>query len=257
MLAVITGASSGMGRDMARVLAKRGYDLILVARRKDRLLQLKKELDTNVTNIELDLSTEDNCYKLYDKIKNKEIDLFINNAGFGLFGLFDETDLDTELKMIDLNIKAYHILTKLVLKKMLEEDKGRILNVCSSAGFMAGPRLSTYYATKNYVTKLTMAINEELRVKKCNVHISALCPGPVATEFNQVAHGTFSIREANSYEVAEYAINKTLQNKMIIVPTFLMKLTLFLNRFAPHRLSLIIAYHIQMRKQRDKKIKTD
>lgn len=248
MLALITGASSGMGRDMARILAKNGYDLILVARRKERLLELKKELSTNITVISMNLSIEDNNYKLYEKVRNKKIDLLINNAGFGLFGEFYETDLDTELKMIDLNIKAYHILTKLFLKDFIKRDQGYILNVCSSAGFMAGPRLSTYYATKNYVTKLTMAINEELRMMRSNVHISALCPGPVATEFNEVAHGTFAVREASSYEVASYAIKKLFQNKMIIVPTLLMKFTLFFNRLVPHRLALYIAYKIQMRK---------
>lgn len=252
MKALITGASSGMGRDMARVLSKKGYDLILVARRKNKLEELSKELKTNVKVIKLDLSIEDNCFKLYEQVKKEDIDILINNAGFGLFGLFYKTDLDTELKMIDVNVKAYHILTKLFLQYFIKKDKGYILNVCSSAGFMAGPRLSTYYATKNYVTKLTMAINEELRQMKSNVHISALCPGPVATEFNQVAHGTFAIREANSYDVAEYAINKLFKKKMIIVPTFLMKLTLFFNRFAPHRLALIIAYHIQMRKEKGK-----
>lgn len=250
MLALITGASSGMGRDMAKVLALKGYDLILVARRKERLEELKKELKVNVTIIDLDLSNIDNCYKLYEKVKSKDIDILINNAGFGLFGIFTETDLDTELKMIDLNIKAYHILTKLFLQDFVKKDKGYILNVCSSAGFMAGPRLSTYYATKNYVTKLTMAIHEEIKRMHSNVHISALCPGPVATEFNEVAHGTFSIREANSYQVAEYAINKLFKHKMIIVPTVLMKLTLFFNRFAPHSLTLYIAYNIQMRKEK-------
>lgn len=252
MKALITGASSGMGRDMARVLSKKGYELILVARRKNKLEELSKELKTNVKIIKLDLSIEENCFKLYEQVKKEDIDILINNAGFGLFGMFYKTDLDTELKMIDVNVKAYHILTKLFLQDFIKKDKGYILNVCSSAGFMAGPRLSTYYATKNYVTKLTMAINEELRQMKSNVHISALCPGPVATEFNQVAHGTFAIREANSYDVAEYAINKLFKKKMIIVPTFLMKLTLFFNRFVPHRLALIIAYHIQMRKEKGK-----
>ncbi len=250
MLALITGASSGMGRDMARVLSKKGYDLILVARRKERLLELKKELETDVTVIAMDLSVVENNYKLYEKVRNKKIDVLINNAGFGLFGEFVKTDLDTELKMIDLNIKAYHILTKLFLQDFVKRDKGYILNVCSSAGFMAGPRLSTYYATKNYVTKLTMAINEELRVGKSHVIVCALCPGPVATEFNEVAHGTFAIRESSSYEVAKYAIDKLFVGKMIIVPTLLMKVTLFLNRFAPYRLSLYIAYKIQMRKSK-------
>ena len=251
MLALITGASSGIGRDMARILSKKGYDLILVARRKERLLELKKELDTKVTTIAMDLSIEKNNYELYEKVKSKKIDVLINNAGFGLFGEFVKTEIDTELKMIDLNIKSYHILTKLFLQDFVRRDAGYILNVCSSAGFMAGPRMATYYATKNYVTKLTMAINEELRVSKSNVTVSALCPGPVSTEFNDVAHGTFAIREASSYEVADYAIKKLFQHKMIIVPTFLMKLTLFLNRLAPHRLSLYIAYKIQKRKERN------
>ena len=250
MLALITGASSGMGRDMARILSKMGYDLILVARRRERLLELKKELDTNVTVIPMDLSIVQNNYKLYEKVKNKNIDILINNAGFGLFGEFVKTEIETELKMIDLNVVAYHILTKLFLQDFVRKDKGYILNVCSSAGFMAGPRMATYYATKNYITKLTMAINEELRVSKSQVVVSALCPGPVATEFNQVAHGTFAIREASSYEVAKYAIDKLMKKKMIIVPTLLMKLTLFFNRFAPYRLALYIAYKIQMRKSR-------
>lgn len=256
MLALITGASSGMGRDMARVLSSLGYDLILVARRKDRLRELANSLNTNTEIIELDLSREKNVFKLYDKVRDKNIDILINNAGFGLFGEFYKTDLDMELKMIDLNVKAYHILTKLFLQDFIKKDNGYILNVCSSAGFMAGPRLSTYYATKNYVTKLTMAINEELRRKKSNVHISALCPGPVKTEFNKVAKGTFAIREADSKMVAEYAIKKMFKNKMIIVPTLLMKLTLFFNRFAPYRLSLMVAYNIQKRKERvDKNLK--
>ena len=250
MLALITGASSGMGRDMARILSKMGYDLILVARRRERLLELKKELDTNVTVISMDLSIVQNNYKLYEKVKNKNIDILINNAGFGLFGEFVKTEIETELKMIDLNVVAYHILTKLFLQDFVRKDKGYILNVCSSAGFMAGPRMATYYATKNYITKLTMAINEELRVSKSRVVVSALCPGPVATEFNKVAHGTFAIREASSYEVAKYAIDKLMKKKMIIVPTLLMKLTLFFNRFAPYRLALYIAYKIQMRKSR-------
>ena len=250
MLALITGASSGMGRDMARILSKMGYDLILVARRRERLLELKKELDTNVTVISMDLSIVQNNYKLYEKVKNKNIDILIINAGFGLFGEFVKTEIETELKMIDLNVVAYHILTKLFLQDFVRKDKGYILNVCSSAGFMAGPRMATYYATKNYITKLTMAINEELRVSKSHVVVSALCPGPVATEFNQVAHGTFAIREASSYEVAKYAIDKLMKKKMIIVPTLLMKLTLFFNRFVPYRLALYIAYKIQMRKSR-------
>ncbi len=250
MKALITGASSGIGRDMARYLASKNIDLILVARRKDRLEDLKKELKVDVKAINLDLAKENNVYKLYENVKNEDIDILINNAGFGLFGDFNETDLDTELEMIDINIKAPHILTKLFLKDFIKKDKGYILNVASSAGFMAGPHLNTYYATKNYLLKLTMAINEELRVKKSNVKICALCPGPVNTEFNKIAHGKFSVKGVSSEYVAKYSIDNMFKGKMIIIPTLKMKLAIFGLRFIPYRLQLIIAYHIQKRKNK-------
>lgn len=248
MKSLITGASSGIGKNMAYYLASKNIDLILVARNKKEMERIKKELNVNVKIISLDLTKEENVYKLYEETKDDNIDILINNAGFGLFGTFAETNLDRELEMIDLNIKAYHILTKLFLRDFVKKDSGYILNVCSSAGFMAGPRLSTYYATKNYITKLTMAINEELRQTGSNVSISALCPGPVNTNFNKVAHGEFSIKEADPACVAKYAIDKMFARKMIIVPTFRMKLTLFVSRFAPYRLQLLIAYHIQGKK---------
>ncbi len=248
MRALITGASSGIGKNMAYVLANKGIDLILVARNKDEMLKIKENVKVNVEVIELDLLKEKNVFKLYEMCKDRNIDILINNAGFGLFGLFTETDLDRELEMIDLNIKAYHILTKLFLKDFVEKDNGYILNVASSAGFMAGPRLSTYYATKNYVLKLTMAINEELRQSGSNVVVSALCPGPVNTNFNKVAHGEFSIKEASPKYVAEYAINKLFKKKMIIIPTFRIKLGIFLLRILPYRIQLIYCYHIQGKK---------
>jgi short-subunit dehydrogenase len=249
MKALITGASSGIGRDMAYYLASLNYDLILVARRTDRLEEIKNKVKTNVKIIPLDLGIEDNCFKLYDMTKDLNIDLLINNAGFGLFGNTVETDLERELEMINLNIKAVHILTKLYLKDFYNKDSGRILNVASSAGFLAGPRLNTYYATKNYVLKFTMGIYEELKKAKSNVHISALCPGPVRTEFNKVAGGKFNIDSNQSKRVAKIAIDSTLKNKLIIVPGFGVKLGLFFNRFIPWKLSLAIVYKIQERKQ--------
>lgn len=248
MKALITGASSGIGKHMAYYLADKNIDLILVARNKEALEKIKKDVSVSVNIIALDLIIEENVYALYEQTKEENIDILINNAGFGLFGLFFETDLDRELEMINLNIKTYHILTKLFLKDFIKRDSGYILNVCSSAGFMAGPRLSTYYATKNYITKLTMAINEELRVAKSKVSISALCPGPVNTNFNKVAHGKFAIKEADPAMVAKYAIDKMFKRKMLIVPTWKMKITLFLTRFSPYRLQLLIAYHIQGKK---------
>lgn len=248
MKALVTGASSGIGKEIAYYLASLGIDLIVVARNKEDLEKIKKDVNVNVKIITMDLITRDNIFKLYDMVKSDDIDILINNAGFGLFGTFDETDLSRELEMIDLNVTTYHILTKLFLKDFLKKETGYILNVCSSAGFMAGPRLSTYYATKNYITKLTLAINEELRQKKSNVSISALCPGPVNTNFNKVAHGEFAINEISPKYVAKLGIDKMFKKKMLIVPTFKMKLTLFFSRFAPLRLQLIIAYHIQGKK---------
>ena len=248
MKALITGASSGIGKEIAYYLASLGIDLIVVARNKEMLEKIKKDVNVNVKILTMDLIKRENVFKLYDMVKSDNIDILVNNAGFGLFGTFDETNLNRELEMIDLNVTTYHILTKLFLKDFLKKNKGYILNVCSSAGFMAGPRLSTYYATKNYITKLTLAINEELRQKKSNVSISALCPGPVNTNFNKVAHGEFAINEISPKYVAKLGIDKMFKKKMLIVPTFKMKLTLFLTRFAPLRLQLIIAYHIQGRK---------
>ena len=250
MRALITGASSGIGRDMARYLASKNIDLILVARRKERLEDLKKECNVSVEIVELDLLKKENLYKLFKKYQNKKIDILINNAGFGLFGDFLETDLERELEMIDLNVVAYHVLTKLYLQKMNKEGGGYILNVCSSAGFLAGPRLATYYATKNYITKLTMAIHEELRHKNSKVTISALCPGPVDTEFNKVAQGGFKVNGVSSAYVAKYGIDKMFQQKLIIVPTLSMKLGLFFSRFLPWSLLLKITYQIEYRKEK-------
>lgn len=248
MKALVTGASSGIGREMAEILSDMGYDLILVARRKKKLEELKKQLTTKVTIINLDISSTYNCMKLYDKVKKEDIDIVINNAGFGLFGEFTETSLDKELDMIDTNIKAVHTLTKLFLKDFKEKDSGYILNVSSSAAFLSGPLMSTYYATKGYVLKLTEAIYEELRREDSNVYIGALCPGPVDTEFNDVANVKFSIQSLNSHDVAEYAINQMFKRKLIIIPGWKMKFIIF-SRLLPRKLLLRINYNIQKKKE--------
>lgn len=249
MRALITGASSGIGYSMAKYLASKNIDLILVARRKNRLLELKKEFkNIDIDIIPLDLSIEDNLELLVNSTIDKDIDILINNAGFGLFGTFDSTDLETEMKMIDVNIRAVHYLTKSFLKKFIKEDKGYILNVASSAGFMAGPKLSTYYATKNYCLRLSEAIYQELKEKKSNVHISVLCPGPVDTEFNTVAHGVFKTKSATPEYVAKYAVDKMFKNKLLIIPTIKMKMAIFLIRFVPTKLLLYITSNIQERK---------
>lgn len=160
MKALITGASSGIGRDMAYYMSSLGYDLFLVSRDKEKLEEVKSKCSTKVTIISLDLIKEENCFKLYEKVKKENIDVLINGAGFGLFGMTYKTDLERELEMINLNIKAVHILTKLFLSDFVKRDSGYIMNIASSAGFLSGPRLNTYYATKNYVAKWTMAIYE-------------------------------------------------------------------------------------------------
>lgn len=248
MKAMITGASSGIGRDMARVLNSKGYDLILVARRKDRLEKLKKELKGDITIIPIDISTTFNCMKLYNKVKKENIDILINNAGFGLFGQFNETSLDKELDMIDVNIKSLHTLTKLFLNDFVKRNKGYILNVASSAAFLPGPLMATYYATKAYVLRLTTSINEELRRNKSNVVISCLCPGPVNTEFNNVAGVKFMIKSLESYDVADYAINKMFKKKTVIIPGINIKIGIFLTRFLPLKTQAKISYNIQKKK---------
>ncbi|MBQ9756830.1 MAG: SDR family NAD(P)-dependent oxidoreductase [Clostridia bacterium] len=245
MKALITGASTGIGRDIARILCNMGAELILVARNAELLEELKAELGGKPKVISLDLSVPENCYQLYDMTKDEDIDILINNAGFGTYGESSTVPLETELNMIDLNIKAVHILTKLFLKDFEEKDKGHILNVASIAGFLSGPLMSTYYATKGYVVKFSTALFEELRRKKSNVHISVLCPGPVDTEFNNRAGVNFLINGHKSRFVAEYAIKKMFKNKLIIAPGLFIKLGIILQRFVPTRLLLKICYMLQ------------
>ena len=222
MKALITGASSGIGRDIATELAKRGYDLILVARNIEKLNQVKENILTNCNNInikiiQMDVSTPENCKNLYNQV-NDDIDILINNAGFGVFGDFTKTDIDKEIQLINTNITAVHILTKLFLQDMEKKNKGHILNVASIAGFMPGPLMATYYSSKAYVVRLSEAIREELRRKNSNVKLSILCPGPVNTNFNNVADVNFKAKSLSSEYVAQYAVNEMLKGKFYIVP---------------------------------------
>ena len=223
MKALITGASSGIGRDIAKELSKRGYDLVLVARDLEKLNKVKSEIkNTNIEIVGLDISTVENCKELYKNYK--DIDILVNNAGFGDCGYFISTNLEKEVQMINTNIVAYHVLTKLYLKNMQEKNKGKILNVASIAGFMPGPLMATYYSTKAYVVRLSESIREELRKEKSKVQISILCPGPVDTNFNKVANVEFALKGLSSQYVAKYAIQKFLKGKFYIVPGIKIKL---------------------------------
>ena len=299
MWALITGASSGIGRDMARYLYRLGYNLIIVARNVDKLNELKVELSKNEVNADIknnntenlqadeqittskkdnkienneqikneienkstdtqeqqiivkqvDLSDKDQCIKLYEETKHISLDLLVNNAGFGVFGEFIETDLDKEINLINTNITAVHILTKLYLKDMIRNNKGHILNVASIAGMEPGPLMAAYYASKSYVIRLSRAINEEIKKRKANVKISILCPGPVDTNFNNVAKVVFKALSMPSEKVAQYGIDKALKGKLIIIPGFLNKCVRFFSKIVPDCILEEVAYHIQRRKK--------
>ncbi len=249
MKALVTGASSGIGRDIARVLSKKGYDIIAVARDGNKLNELKNELETKVEIIALDLEDADSCKELYKVVKNKNIDVLINNAGFGEFGEFTTTNLDKEISMINTNITATHILTKLFLQDMVKKDKGYILNVSSISGFMPGPLMATYYSTKSYVLRLTQSIYTELKKQKSNVCISVLCPGPVATNFNNVAGVKFDLKSMSSEYVAKYAVDKMFKRKLVIIPGIKIKIVRLLAKISPDKLTARVCYHMQKKKR--------
>ncbi len=249
MKALITGAGSGIGRDMAKYLALKGYDLILVGRDKSKLEELQNLLKVNSQIIIADLSDSTTVKEVYVMTKNENIDILVNNAGFGAFGNFYETDLNTEIDMVNTNVVAVHLLTKLYVRDMVKRDSGYILNVASSAAFGPGPLMATYYATKAYVNNLTEAINEELRRAGSKVFVCSLCPGPVDTNFNNVAGVRFGVKAMKSDEVARYAIDSMFKKKVVITPGFKMKMALFGRRFISRKMIRKITYNIQKSKQ--------
>lgn len=249
MKALITGASSGIGYHMAKYLNQKGYSLILVSRDKEKLQQIQRELKGDIKIIVADLANESKLKEIYVLCKNENIDILINNAGFGLFGSFDETDLAKELEMINVNIRAVHVLTKLFLKDMKRRNSGYILNVASSAAFGPGPLMATYYSSKSYVLRLTTSIYEELRRKKSKVVVSCLCPGPVKTNFFNRAGVKFSIKPLSSEFVARYAIDKMFKKKLIIIPGIKMRTVSFFESFFSTKLLCKITYKIQKKKE--------
>ena len=246
MKALITGASSGIGRDIARELSKKGYELILVARNLEGLNEVKAELKTKVEVVSMDISNSENCKKLHEDYQ--DIDILVNNAGFGDCGYFTKTNLEKEIQMINTNIVAYHVLTKLYLQDMKEKNSGKILNVASIAGFMPGPLMATYYSTKAYVVRLSEAIREELKREKSKVQISILCPGPVDTNFNKVADVEFALKGLSSQYVAKYAVDKMFKRKFYIVPGWKIRLAKIGSKIAPTTLVAKVSYNMQRRK---------
>lgn len=254
MIALVTGASSGIGRDIARSLAKHGINVIISARRRDRLQELKAELTekygVKVKIIAADLSDTAQCVELHRRVRKYNIDIFVNNAGLGVFGEFTDTDLDRELDELDVNIRAFHILFKLFLQDFRKRDYGFILNTASSAGFFPGPCFSSYYASKAYVVRMTQAVHEELRADHSHVSLSMLCPGPVQTEFMDKARVNFSVPPQSSEYVAEYAVREMFAGKLTIVPSNLLKVGIVFGKVVPDCVLAFFARQIQSRRER-------
>ena len=245
--ALVTGASSGIGRDLAKELSKRGYDIILVARNEEKLNEVASEIKTKVEVIPMDISVVDNCKKLYSMVE--DVDILVNNAGFGVFGKFINTDLDREVKLIDTNVTAVHVLTKLFLKNMVERDKGYILNVSSIAGHLPGPLMAAYYSSKHYVYILSESINEELKKNNSKVRVGTLNPGPVRTNFNKVANVKFDLKSLSSDYVARYTVDKMLKGKTDITPGLSIKLLRFVAKISPTNLASKVVYRTQKRRK--------
>lgn len=252
---MITGASSGIGAAFARRFAKEGYSLILIARRLERLQNLAAELRSDIKDnqdvvvISADLNKSGEVKRIFRETEDKNVFIFINNAGFGDCGCFLDTDEEKEMSMIDVNIRALHLAMKLALRKMREKDRGYILNVASSAGlFPAGPYMAAYYASKAYVVSLTRAVAFELKQRKSKIYLGALCPGPVDTEFNRVANVEFALKGISSKDCADYAVKQMKKRKMVIVPTFMMKVFVFFGRVFPPSVVVRIAAYQQRRK---------
>jgi short-subunit dehydrogenase len=248
MKALVTGASSGIGYEMAKYLSNLGYDIIAVARDEGRLKKLQSEASGGVQIIPADLAHEKNCMDLHARVRDQDIDILINNAGFGLFGDFLTTGLECELSMIHTNISALHILTKLFYMDMAEKNKGTIMNVASIAGFMPGPMMAGYYASKAYVIRLTQAIREEILANRSNVHVCLLCPGPVDTRFNQTAEIEKDLHGLTAPYVAKYAVDRMLKGKFMIVPGGSIKAARVLAKVFPESLAAKGAYYMQRKK---------
>lgn len=248
MVALITGASSGIGREFAVQLAALGYDIIAVARREDRLTELSRELSVKVVPIVCDLSDRQQCIELCESLSDTPVDMVINNAGFGKLGFFTDIPLSDELSMTDVNCCALHIITKYFLRRFEEQNSGYILNVCSVGAFPPGPLLANYYATKAYVKSLTVALAQEERVKGKSVYIGCLCPGPVDTEFSEVANVKFSLKSRSAKEVVRYAVRKMLRRKTVIIPGIEVKLSAFFSKLLPDTLTAKVTYRIQRKK---------
>ena len=235
-IAVVTGASAGLGVEFARQLSARGHRLVLAARRKDRLETLAKELG-NARAIAIDLSKKDTAAKLIADVDaaGEQVDILVNNAGFGLIGRFADLDAKRLRQMIDLNVGTLTDLCRAVAPQMIARKSGGIINVASTAAFQPGPKMAVYFATKAFVLSLTEALHEEL--KPHGVSVTCLCPGPTRTEFGEVAgfggNGMFDRVAMESLEVVKSGLEGLDRNHAVVVPGLVNKIGAASTRFAP------------------------
>lgn len=247
-VALITGASAGLGVEFARQLSKRGHALVLVARRKERLEELAKQLG-NARAVAIDLSKANAAWKLMADLEaaGEEVEILVNNAGFGLIGRFAELDAKRERQMIDLNVGTLTDLCRAVAPQMIKRKSGAILNVASTAAFQPGPKMAVYFATKAYVLSLSEALHEEL--KPHGVHVTCLCPGPTRTEFGEVAgfggNGLFDRVAMEAPEVVESGLKSLDRNQAVVVTGVVNKIGAASTRFAPRSVVRKIAGSIK------------
>lgn len=254
--ALITGASGGIGLELARIHASKGDNLVLVARSGDRLAEIKSEIESlshvDVHFLVKDLSLPHAAKKVFDEVTGHGIgiDYLINNAGIGDYGLFANTDWEKQERMISLNVTVLTHLTWLFVPQMIKRGGGKIMNVASLAAFTPGPTMSVYFATKAYVLSLSEALNNELRDK--GITVTALCPGSVDTKFHEVALGDpAKVRErkmASAREVAEIGYRAMMKGKPVVIPGFKNAILAFASRFAPRDVIVSSTRKIQERK---------
>lgn len=245
---LVTGASAGLGVEFARQCRKRGEELVLVARRRDRLEALAAELGSAHV-VAADLASPGAPARLLAEVEGLglRVDTLINNAGFGLSGGFAEASPERLTGMIDLNVRSLTELCRLVLPGMVERRKGAILNVASTAAFQAGPNMAVYYASKAYVLSLTEAIHQEMKGK--GVKVSALCPGPTATEFFVVAESagsTLAKMATDPVAVVSAGLGGLDRNKAIVIPGATNKIGAFGTRLMPRAALRRIVARIKM-----------
>lgn len=251
MYALVTGASSGIGREIAKLLAKRGYGLILAARREERLIRLKEEIEegcgVDVVVKPCDLSDVENARKLFEECRAYRVEVLINNAGFGKIGFFEDIGEKEELEMISTNIAAPYLLTKLFVNNM---ERGYIMNVASLAAFQPDPKMAVYGASKAFINSFSKAVGYELRRRGKPIHVCTVCPGPVETEFNDVAKGHFNVKAMSAERCAKIAVDGMFKKKRTVIPGFLMKLLYFASKITPEAARLSLSYNIQDKKTR-------